>query len=228
MKVMVVMSTVMRSGADYGDDSNSDDDGVPAKRLRGQYPSQLLNVYLTRGGCCKDSCLMKYGDMPQKRALTLSRLDKKTRKAVVFGMLVVIWKKCDSRSAFQYRLDWSSSVCRNAFCAVIGTPYRTLQRWIHQVCSDSDVAPHAHGNSGRAPHNALSRLDKSRVVTFIRNYATINALPDPGRLHGTIRDFVLESCKTMKSVYSGYCKAMESLSRSIPAQQQPCSYRLTS
>ena len=216
------------SGADYGDDSDSDDDGVPAKRLRGQYPSQLLNVYLTRGGCCKDSCLMKYGDMPQKRALTLSRLDKKTRKAVVFGMLAVIRKKCDSRSAFQYRLDWSSPVCSNAFCAVIGTPYRTLQRWIHQVCSDSDVAPHAHGNSGRAPHNALSRLDKSRVVTFIRNYATINALPDPGRLHGTIRDFVLESGKTMKSVYSEYCKAMESLSRSIPAQQQPCSYRLTS
>eukprot|EP00731_Ephydatia_muelleri_P006828 Em0003g1076a len=97
-----------------------------------------------------------------------------------------------------------------------------------QVCSDADVAPHAHGNSGRAPHHALSRLDKSRVVTFIRNYATINALSDPGRLHGTIRDFVLESGKTMKSVYAEYCKAMESLSRSIPALQQPCSSRLTS
>ena len=78
------------------------------------------------------------------------------------------------------------------------------------MCSDSDVKPHAHGNCGRAPHNALFRLDKSRVVSFIRNYAAIHSLPDPGRLQGTIRNFVLESDKTMKSVYAEYCKAMES------------------
>ena len=215
---------------DGSEDCCDDGGGVPARTARGQcHPSQLLNVYLTKGWCCNDSCLMMYGDIPRVRALTLSRLDKKTRKAVVFGMLAVIRNKCGSRNTFQHRLDWSSPVCRNAFCAVIGTSYRTLKRWKKQVCSNSDVAPHAHGNSGRAPHNALSRLDKSRVVTFIRNYATINALTDdPGRLHGTIRDFVLESGKTMKSVYAEYCKAMESLSRSIPALQQPCSSRLTS
>ena len=213
---------------DGGGEDSGDGGGVPARRAHGQcHPRQLLNVYLTRGGCCKDSCLMKYGDMPRVRALTLSRLDKKTRKAVVFGVLAVIRNKSDSRNIFQYRLDWSSPVCRGAFCAVIGTSYCTLKRWMQQLCSDSDVAPHAHGNCGRAPHSALSRLDKSRVVTFIRNYATINVLPDPGQLQGTIRDFVLESGKTMKSVYSEYCKAMESLSRSIPALQQPCPSRLT-
>ena len=41
---------------------------------------------------------MMYGDMPRVRALTLSRLDKKTRKAVVFGMLAVIRNKCGSRN----------------------------------------------------------------------------------------------------------------------------------
>ena len=132
---------------DGGEDSD-DGGGVPARTARGQcHPSQLLNVYLTRGGCCNDSCLMMYGDMPRVRALTLSRLDKKTRKAVVFGMLAVIRNKCGSRNTFQYRFDWSSPVCRNAFCAVIGTSYCTLKRWKKQVCSDSDVAPHAHGNS---------------------------------------------------------------------------------
>ena len=65
----------------------------------------------------------------------------------------------------------------------------------------------SHGHSSRPPHHALSRLDKSRVVSFIRNYATTHALPDPGRLQGTVRDFVLESGKTMKSVYG---KTMES------------------
>ena len=84
-----------------------------------------------------------------------------------------------------------------------------------------------HGNCGRAPHNALSRLDKSRVVSFTRNYAALHALPDPGRLQGTIRDYVLESGKT-KSVYAEYSKAMEFISMTTTEPQQPCPYRLTS
>ena len=199
---------------------------MPARIARGRSsPRRMLNAYLTRGGCCKDSCLLKYSDLTKRRALTLSRLDKKTRKAVVNGMISVIRNKCSSRNTFQYRLDWSSTspVCRNAFCAVIGTSYRTLKRWQQQVCSDSDVEPHPHGNGG-----SLSRLDKTMVVRFIENYSAINALPDPGRLQGTIRNYVLESGKTLKSVYAKYCKAMESLSRSTPALQQPCPYRLTS
>ena len=223
------------SGSDGDGDGDDDSEGpgdVPARIARGRSsPRRMLNAYLTRGGCCKDSCLLKYSDLTKRRALTLSRLDKKTRKAVVNGMLSVIRNKCGSRNTFQYRLDWSSPVCRNAFCAVIGTSYRTLKRWQQQVCSDSDVEPHPqtpHGNCGRAPRHALSRFDKTMVVQFIENYAAINALPDPGRLQGTIRNYVLESGKTLKSVYAEYCKAMESLSRSTPAQQRPCPYRLTS
>ena len=189
----------------------------------------MLNAYLTREGCCKDSCLLKYGDLPKRRALALSRLDnKKTRTAVIYGILAVIRNKCGSRNTFQYYLDWSSPVCRNAFCAVIGTSYRTLKHWMQQVCSDSDVEPHPHGNCGRAPHHALSREDKRKVVRFIENYAAINAHPDPGRLQGTIRDYVLESGKTLKSAYAENCKAMESISATTPAPQQPCPYRLTS
>eukprot|EP00731_Ephydatia_muelleri_P015052 Em0008g772a len=116
----------------------------------------------------------------------------------------------------------------NAFCAVIGTSYRTLKHWMQQVCSDSDVEPHPHGNSGRAPHHALSREDKRMVVRFIENYAAINAHPDPGQLQGTIRGYCLESGKTLKSVYAEYCNAMESISTTTPAPQLPCPYRLTS
>ena len=212
-------------------DGEDDSDGpgdVPARIARGRCrPRRMLNAYLTRGGCCRDSCLLKYGDLPKRRALTLSRLDKKTRKAVIYGMLAVIRNKCGSRNTFQYRLDWSSPVCKDAFCAIIGISYCTLKRWQQQVCSDSDVEPHPHGNCGRAPRHALSRLDKTMVVRFIENYAGIHALPDPGRLQGTIRDYVLESGKTLKSVYVEYCKAMESLSKTTPAPQQPCPYRLT-
>ena len=127
------------SDCDVGDGDGSDDSdngdgvdegtggGAPAGAVRGQsQPCHLLNVYLTRGGCCKDSCLMNYGDLPRKRANTLWTLDKKIKKAVVLGMLVVIRDTSGSRNTLQYRLDWSSPVCHLAFCAVIGTSYHTL------------------------------------------------------------------------------------------------------
>eukprot|EP00731_Ephydatia_muelleri_P003128 Em0001g3128a len=103
------------------------------------------------------------------------------------------------------------------------------KRCKQEVCSGSDIVPNAHGNSGRAPQNALSRLDKLTVVRFITNYATVHTLPDPSRLPGQTRDFVLENSHTMKSLYGENCKAVEVQSRrALPATQQPCPYRLTS
>lgn len=108
--------------------------------------------------------------------------------------------------------DWNSLICRKSFCAAVGIGYRTLQHRKQEVCSDS---PSAHGNSGKAPLSALSKLDKMTVVRFIRHYAAVHALPDPGRLQGKTRDFVLESNHTMKSLYGEYGKAMEDSSRRV-------------
>ena len=191
--------------------------------------SNVLNVFLTKGGCCKHSCLMKYHDLAQIRAHSLAALNKKTRKAVVLGMLALVQDNLGSRNVYHYRLDWSTPICMKAFCAVVNITYRTLQQWKQEMCSGSDIVPNAHGNSGRAPHHALSQLDKLTVVKFIKNYAAVHALPDPGRLQGKTRDFVLESSHTMKSLYGEYCKAVEVESRRVlPATQQPCPYRLTS
>ncbi|KAL5493394.1 hypothetical protein EMCRGX_G014570 [Ephydatia muelleri] len=208
-----------------GNESDSGDsgDGGVAK------VSNVLNVFLTKGGCCKHSCLMKYHDLAQIRAHFLAALNKKTRKAVVLGMLALVQDNLGSRNVYHYRLDWSTPICMKAFCAVVNITYRTLQQWKQEMCSGSDIVPNAHGNSGRAPHHALSQLDKLTVVKFIKNYAAVHALPDPGRLQGKTRDFVLESSHTMKSLYGEYCKAVEVESRRVlPATQQPCPYRLTS
>lgn len=48
--------------------------------------SNVLNVFLTRGGCCKDSCVMKYADLAQIRAHSLAALNKKTRKSPVMNV----------------------------------------------------------------------------------------------------------------------------------------------
>ena len=211
-------------GSSDGDESDHGDggDGGMAK------VSNVLNGFLTRGGCCDHNCLMKYTDLAQIRAHSLAALDKKTRKAVVLGMLALVQDNLGSQNIYNYRLDWSTPICKKAFCAVVDITTRTLQRWKQEMCSGSDIVPHAHGNSGRAPHNALSQLDKLTVVKFIKNYAAAHALPDPGRLQGKTRDFVLESSHTMKSLYREYCQAVLVEVESLPATQQPCPYRLTS
>ena len=108
-----------------GNESDSGDsgDGGVAK------VSNVLNVFLTKGGCCKHSCLMKYHDLAQIRAHSLAALNKKTRKAVVLGMLALVQDNLGSRNVYHYRLDWSTPICMKAFCAVVNITYRTLQQW---------------------------------------------------------------------------------------------------
>ena len=155
---------------DDGDahDSSEGTGGIPARKARGQCPSHLLNTYLTRGGCCKDSCLMKYGDLSRRRALTVSRLDKKTRKAVMFGMLAVIWDKSGSRNTFQYCLDWSSPVCRDAFYAVIGTSYCTLKRWMQQV--RGRLASRTRKNVNKSWHQNEFSFVHNTSITFYTTF----------------------------------------------------------
>eukprot|EP00731_Ephydatia_muelleri_P033996 Em0044g16a len=87
-----------------------------------------------------------------------------------------------------------TSVCMGVddFCSDGGRSSGSMEAG---MCSGSDIVPNAHGNSGRAPHHALSQLDKLTVVKFIKNYAAVHALPDPGRLQGKTRDFVLGGIK---------------------------------
>ena len=59
-KVMIQVMMVVKVGGESkgvdSDDSDDDDGGVPSRRARGRCrPSHLLNVYLTRGGCCRNS-----------------------------------------------------------------------------------------------------------------------------------------------------------------------------
>ena len=87
------------SDGDGGNDGDEGTGGIPARKACGQSrPHRLLNVYLARGGCCNDCCLMKCGDLPRKRAGTMCKLNKTSRNAVVLGMLAVIWDKSGSQN----------------------------------------------------------------------------------------------------------------------------------
>ena len=112
-----------------------------------------------------------------------------------------------SRMVFHYCLDWSSRICKAAFCAVTNCKAKII-KLLQKSFSDRDVAPRMQGNSKSIPYNAISVKDKSIVVNIIQKHAAIHGLPDPGHLKGPIQDYVLESNVTKREVYKKYCQAM--------------------
>ena len=52
----------------------------------------------------------------------------------------------------------------------------------------NDLSPRTHGNTGRAPHNALSYTEINNMVKFIQNYVEQHAILLPGRIPGFKRD----------------------------------------
>ena len=208
---------------DHKCDDDDDDENDQRNSHRPGRLSSLLREYLKNGGCCSNNCLIKYKELATKRAYAMSQLRKATKKAVILGMLAMINVESKSvshgersRRSFNYCLDWTSRICYSAFCAVTGFKVKTM-KLLQKSFSENDVVPQTHGNSKKIPHHALSLRDKSIVVNFIRKYAEINGLPDPGRLKGPIRDYVLESNVTMREVYNKYCQAIQ-IEASPPTQ----------
>ena len=116
----------------------------------------------------------------------MAQLTKSAKKAVLLGMLAMIqngskFVYCGERSrkVFHYCLDWSSRICKAAFCAVTNCKAKTM-KLLQKSFSDRDVAPQMHGNSKSIPYNAISVKDKSNAVNFIQKYAAIHGLSDPG------------------------------------------------
>ena len=227
---------------DDDDDNNDSDDDNEGNDDNRQHQvikefQKMVEIYITKGGCCKDNCLMNKGDLARRRATALFKLKKNAKKNVVFGMLAIMRDNSHfnclgvdrTRSVYHYCLSWGTSICSEAFKTVVGISSATLKRWQSQLCSESDVAPSTHGNTGRLPHHVLLAEDIRNVTTFIRNYAATNGLPDPGRLQGPTREYTLDSSSTMMDVYNVYCQAMsEQHSAQLPQQMTSMRGRLYS
>lgn len=53
---------------------------------------------------------------------------------------------------------------------------------------ENGMTPQIHGNKGRAPSHSLAPDDCQAVISFIVNYAEVNAILLPGRIPGYKQD----------------------------------------
>ena len=99
-------------------------------------------------------------------------------------------------------------VCRKTFIFLHG-----ISEWRFKALKSSvrrdGLAPRVHGNTKRAPSNALSFNDIQHVVTFIVNYAEDHAILLPGRIPGYRRSDLqlLPTSTTRHSVWKAYYNA---------------------
>ena len=74
------------------------------------------------------------------------------------------------------------------------------------------LTPRIHGNTKRLPANTIPFTKTQSIIKFIEHFATVHALPLPGRLPGQYSDekaLLLPSYMSKRYVYRQYCQACD-------------------
>lgn len=169
------------------------------------------------GPCCHQFSEEQYRDMRSQCAeLSHEQLD-----LVIMGQIMAMTSTSDlTRHSITHRkkenrqLSYTSfyhhglRICRKTFIFIHG-----ISEWrfkaLKTSCRRDGLMPRVHGNTKRAPANALTFEDVQHVVTFICNYAETHAILLPGRIPGYKRSDLqlLPTSTTRHSVWKAYYNA---------------------
>jgi hypothetical protein len=99
-------------------------------------------------------------------------------------------------------------ICRATFCFAHDIAKQKLHA-IAQSLDKDGLKPRVHGLSGKLPSNSLTFEDKESVLNFLKQYASDNALPLPGRLPNfkNYQVLLLPSDKSQSEIHQTYLKA---------------------
>ena len=98
-------------------------------------------------------------------------------------------------------------------CKVVFTYAHNISEWTLKTLQGNSaqdiISPPRHGSEGTMPCNALPADEVEEVKIFIRNYATVNGLPQPAapRGHNKQAPTYLPCVTTKKQVHAEYSKA---------------------
>ena len=104
----------------------------------------------------------------------------------------------------------SVQVCKKTFLFVYGIGKYRLEN-LKAHLKRHGIAPRTHGNTARLPKNALAHETLNRAVTFVKNFASEQAVALPGRVPNfkNLKVQLLPSCESKASVWRRYIKASE-------------------
>ena len=182
---------------------------------------KLVRSELEKGCGCPQACYNQFTeDELYSIRLSMLELQKVEKDMLLLGKLQLLANATDvihhsrqevnvqrKRVTYRYAFD-GRSVCKSAFCFlhhISGKVHKNLQHHL----KENGAIPREHGNRGRLPPNAFSFSTINRIVTFIRNYATVHGLPQPAARSGRggIAPTFLPATEGYNTVHQKYLQA---------------------
>ena len=167
-----------------------------------------------RAGCgCSLDCFADFSvEEVADARLSLKRLSKAECDMLLTGKLQTFYKppqdgSAPKRARLSYAYD-SREVCEGAFCFIHGIGDYTL-RALKKHLRDHGLTPRVHGNKGKKPAHAFTRVTILNVLTFIYQYAKVHGLPQPAPPKGRAGQPIqyLPASQNKKIVYKEYERA---------------------
>ena len=112
-----------------------------------------------------------------------------------------------SRVHIQYSFC-GNIVCKTTFLFVHSVGTKAFKNLVAHF-DENGLTPRMHGNTKRLPPNAISYSTTKDIAQFITNFASIHALPLPGRIPGVYSDekaLLLPSNMSKRHVHREYTK----------------------
>ena len=139
-------------------------------------------------------------------------LDKVELDMAVLGQLQALGRSVNSEDNSQRQmylefLFHGKQICWKTFLFLHTLSLKRYQNLVTHYNS-LGLVPREHGNKHMAPHNCLPFCEVQAIVSFIKNFAEVHALPLPGRMpNHKDKALLLPSDITKSEVYRQYKQA---------------------
>ena len=170
---------------------------------------------------CIETCKCKLGAKGTPCSSTFSQADLSSFRMnclellsheldlVILSQIASSTKSSDgSNQTYSQFLHKGHRICIKTFLFLHGVSHHRYENLCRHY-SRHGVTPRRHGNLGRSPKHALSLAQTQSIVLFLRNFASVHALPLPGRVPGNFdeRYVLLPSDMSKRFVYRKYEEA---------------------
>ena len=168
---------------------------VPEGATRGEKEAEqwLTREHFQKGCGCSLDCFSDFTASEVADAmLSLKQLSKSDRDMFLLGKLQTFYEPPGEGSV-------------HPICFIHGVGDFSL-RSLKKHLRDNGVTPRVHGNKGKKPAHAHTRVDNLSVLSFIHQYAKVNGLPQPAPPKGRAGQplLYLPASQSKKSVYCEY------------------------
>ena len=200
------------------DTSSGDDNTPPVRAEEDEVEERRIDEFISKTCEChygpnKVGCSVLFPrELIAATCMNCLEMTKPELDLVVIANLEANRRATDVEGVPRVHIDYrfhGHKVCKATFLLVHAVGTKQFKPLVTHF-SQNGLIPRRQGNAKRLPSNTLPFSDTQDIVEFIRNFATVHALPLPGRMPGIYskeKALLLPSEMSKRYVYRQYCEA---------------------